>query len=43
MIRIFASCERAIKERLRDPSSYEYINRTLYGSSSGGKKRGVLI
>lgn len=36
-------CEETIKSRLREPSSFEEIDKTFYGSSAGSKKMGVII
>lgn len=36
-------CEETIKNNLREPSSFEEIDKTFYGSASGGTKKGVII
>jgi hypothetical protein len=36
-------CEENIKTRLREPSSYERISSTFYGSQNKSSKKGVII
>jgi hypothetical protein len=36
-------CEEAIKSGLREPNSFEKIDRTFYGPPPGSKKKGVII
>jgi hypothetical protein len=36
-------CKETIKNNLREPSSFEEIDKTFYGSASGGTKKGVII
>lgn len=36
-------CKETIKNTLREPSSFEEIDKTFYGSASGDIKKGVII